>query len=153
MQFCRQRADLLVVINLAVGQQNVMNAEIEDIDRFAVFVFGSVWLGNVAVPVLVADQMNDRPLNQDFVEVYFAVNQRNQLQIEINVIDGQQGRLGIWLGAVNLQAIDVGGKVRKTEVEIADFYLAAGRLAALLDHLFEDIVVESAAAQNQQAAY
>ena len=68
------------------------------------------------------------------------------------MIDGKQRGIGVGFGSVDHQAINIGGEIRETKIEVADLDLAACRLIGAVDDFGQHVIMKASAAKQQEAA-
>ena len=79
MQFCFDRRALLVVIDLAIREEHMFDAEVKNVDGRTFFL--GLWLRDVAAAIPIADQVNHGMLNYDLVKVNLAMERGDDLEI------------------------------------------------------------------------
>src|SRR3954463_13222908 len=67
------------------------------------------------------------------------------------MIDGKQGGIGVGFCPVDYQAIDVGGEIRETKIEVVDLDLAACCLIGAVDDSGQHVIMKATAAKQQEA--
>src|SRR5437899_3644697 len=146
MQFCFDRGALLVVIDLAVREKHMFDAEVKNVDGLTFFL--GFWLRNVAAAILIADQVNHGMLNHDLVEVNLAMQRGDDLEINRELIESEQRPIGVFLGAVQDEAVNVSTQVTPVEIKILDLRPASCGLVGSFHNLREDVTMKTAAPQN-----
>ncbi len=86
MKIGLQRSALLVVVNFPICQENVLDPKVENINGLIVLCRGP-GLRDIAAAILVANEMNHGVLNNNSVQVYFALQCRHDLDIDGQLID------------------------------------------------------------------
>ena len=100
MQVGLQRSAFLVVVNFSVGQQDVFNSKVKNIHGL-VILRRDLGLWDIAAAILIADEMNHGMLNNDLVQIYFALQCRHNFDIDRQLINGKQRMILIFLGAAD----------------------------------------------------
>src|SRR5712692_4930818 len=115
-----QRQLTVVVINFPAAKEEMLDRQIENVQRLVLFL-RHLRLGNIGAPRFVDEEVNDRVIDDDLVQIHLAPQRGNDLQAHTKVIRSKERFSGISLSAVNHQTINVGPKTEPAERIIADF--------------------------------
>src|SRR5207245_11536514 len=126
MQVGLQRSAFLVVVNFSVGQQDVFNSKVKNIHGL-VILRRDLGLWDIAAAILIADEMNHGMLNNDLVQIYFALQCRHNFDIDRQLINGKQRMILIFLGAADDYSVYIGSHVTPVEFKTLNMPLPVSR--------------------------
>ncbi len=93
---------LIVVVNRAAVEKNVANRQVEDV---RVGIAAGLKCRQITLAVGIDDQLDDRMIDGDVLEIPLAVQNRNHAHAQADVVDLQQRLIRAGTDAVNRQPI------------------------------------------------
>jgi hypothetical protein len=97
----------------------------------------------IGLALLAYEEVRDGAIDLNVVQVPLAPNQGNDLESDLEVIDGQQRRLCLGFHSANGHAVEIGRKRRKVQGKILYPDRSVKRFAGSLLSFSEQIKLES----------
>ena len=145
-----KRDALVVVINLSVIQDSVLHGKVENIDRLSRWIRRS---RNIAVPSFVDEHSSHRMVDDDAVQIPFAVQHGSYFDIRANVIDLEKWAMRARILPVDSDPVQIKTQVREMKVEALDINAAAEFLRGKPFDSGKRESVDGSTAQQQISTY
>ena len=117
-QIKRNGAGLVVVEDCSIGEDRMPNAQVED-GRIAAAV-AALECRKIGDAVLVDEDLRDRIVDANAVEVPFAPKTGNDAHACLGVLHLEQRRIGVWTRAIDGEAIEIDAKRGEMQIEILE---------------------------------